>query len=174
MAAAMWRATQAGWAGAVCAAAILAAPAPAPAAPVWIEVTHVTKARGRAYPEVVETRAEQAAAPAEKPEAGHTVFGGGNGPTTLRTRRLRFDCRGVTYAVPDAFVDDLLWLGADSSVRASLSVRDVVFTMIGSSGERQYTVYFDFRAGRFFQRILDYSDARTILVRTASDASTAQ
>ena len=166
----MWRATQAGWGAAICAVAVLASPSRAPAAPVWIEVTHVTKARGRAYPEIVKTQAEQAAVPAEKPEAGHVVFGGENGPTALRTRRLRFDCRGVTYTVPDAFVDDLLWLGADSSVRASLSARDVVFTMIGSSGERQYTVHFDFRAGRFFQRILDYSDARTILVRTANDA----
>ncbi len=126
-------------------AAVLWLPAAAPASPVWLPVTHTTRARGHAYPEVVKTEAEQA--------------------------HLHFECRGATYDVPDTFVDDLLWLGADSSVRASMSARDVVFTMIGSSGERGYTVHFDFRAGRFFQRILDYGDARTILIRTASDAA---
>ena len=156
--------------GAAVVAAVLALPAAAPASPVWLPVTHTTRARGHAYPEIVKTEAEQAALPTEKP-AGHAVFGGVGGPADLQTRHLHFECRGATYDVPDAFVDDLLWLGADSSVRASLSARDVVFTMIGSSGERGYTVHFDFRAGRFFQRILDYGDARTILIRTASDAA---
>ena len=156
--------------GAAVVAAVFAPPSAALALPVWLPVTHTTKARGRAYPEVVKTQAEQAAVPAAKP-GGPVVFGGEAGPTNLQTRHLHFECRGATYDVPDAFVDDLLWLGADSSVRASMSARDVVFTMIGASGERGYTVHFDFRAGRFFQRILDYGDARTILVRTASDAA---
>ena len=151
-------------------ATVLVPPSAASASPVWLPVTHTTRARGRAYPEVVKTQAEQAAVPAAQP-GGPAVFGGAAGPTNLQTRHLHFECRGATYDVPDAFVDDLLWLGADSSVRASLSARDVVFTMIGSSGERGYTVHFDFRAGRFFQRILDYGDARTILVRTANDAA---
>ena len=151
-------------------AVFLALPSAAPGSPVWLPVTHTTKARGRAYPEVVKTQAEQAAVPAEKPE-GRAVFGGEGGATNLRTRHLHFESRGATYDVPDAFVDDLLWLGADSSVRASMSAKDVVFTMIGSSGERGYTVHFDFREGRFFQRILDYGDARTILIRTANDAA---
>ena len=159
---------QAGWATIF--AVVLALPSVASGSPVWLPVTHTTKARGRAYPEVVKTQAEQAALPAEKP-GGHVVFGGENNPTNLQTRHLHFECRGATYDVPDAFVDDLLWLGADSSVRASMSAKDAVFTMIGSSGERGYTVHFDFRAGRFFQRILDYGDARTILIRTANDTA---
>ena len=166
----MWRAMQT-WGGVVL-AVFLALPSAALASPVWLGVTHTTKARGRAYPEVVKTEAEQAASPAGKPD-GHVVFGGEGGQTILRTRHLHFECRGATYDVPDAFVDDLLWLGVDSSVRASLSAKDVVFTLTGSSGERQYTVHFDFRAGRFFQRILDYSDARTILIRTAADTAAA-
>ena len=111
-------------------ATVLALPSAASASPVWLPVTHTTKARGHAYPEVVKTQAEQAAVPLEKAD-GRAVFGGAGGPTNLQTRHLHFECRGATYDVPDPFVDDLLWLGADSSVRASMSARDVVFSMIG-------------------------------------------
>jgi hypothetical protein len=133
-------------------------------APLWLAVTHTTKRTGaNFYPEIVQTQAEQATVAAEKTGA-HAY--GYNGSTNLETRRLQFVCRGKTYAVPEGFVADLLWLGVDSSVRASLNGKDAVFAMPGGSGKTVYTVYFHFRDDRFFQRILNYSDVQTILIRT--------
>ena len=148
-------------------ALVLAAQPLLAAGPLWLAVTHTTKRTGGSYyPEIVQTQAEQAtlALALEKPD-GHAVYGH-SGPQNLYTRRLQFVCQGKTYAVPEPFVEDLLWLGVDSSVRASLHGKDAVFTMSGSSGEKVYTVHFQFRDGRFFQRILDYTAAHTILIRT--------
>ena len=134
------------------------------AAPLWLPVTHTTKRTGaNYYAEIVKTQAEQSTATLEKPD--HRKHGD-PAPTVLRTRNLQFSCRGKNYAVPDSFSGDLLWLGVDSSVRASINGRDAVFAMIGDSGAKAYTVYFHFRDDRFFQRILDQGEIHNILIRT--------
>ena len=131
-------------------------------ASAWHSVNHTTKP--------VTLHAEQAILQTEKapePRDKHIpIWYGYGGPTNLHTRNLRFSCEGTLYRVPDSFVDDLLWLHADWYVRASINGRDIVFTMNGCDGEKGYAVHFHFRDGRFFQRILAYSEDQDILIRT--------
>ena len=130
----------------------------------WHSVSHTAKPQGYYIPETVTVRAEQATLTTEK--QGQMRWFGYSGPTNLHTRKLRLSCRGVLYAVPEPFVEDLLWLYCDRPGRASIDGTDTVFTMTGCDGEKGYTVYFHFRAGCFFQRILSYTEAREVFIRT--------
>lgn len=134
------------------------------AAPSWHRVSHTAKPQGYYIPQPVTVRAEQATLMTER--EGITRWYGYSGPTNLHTRNLRFTFQGVVYPVPQPFVGDLLWLYCDRPGRASVDGKDVVFTMTGCDGEKGYTVYFHFREGRFFQRILAYTEAQEISIRT--------
>ncbi len=136
---------------------------PLDAASPWHSVSHTTKRQDYYFPQPVTVRAEQATLQTERLVLH---WYGYSGPTNLHTRNLSFSCGGVTYRVPEAFVEDLLWLYVDRPARVSINGKDIVFSMTGCDGEKGYTVHFHFRDGRFFQRILAYTEAQTILIRT--------
>ena len=137
----------------------------------WQGVAYTARPWGFYVPGRIKVSGEQATLETSKQGRGRW-FGWG-GPRNSHTRNLRFAYQGRTYAVPQPFVDDLLQLhlakgGATSpfALRASVDGADVVFTLMGADGEKGYTVYFHFRSGRLFQRILSYTEAQTILIRT--------
>jgi hypothetical protein len=70
-----------------------------------------------------------------------------------------------SFDVPDAFVADLLNLKIDDLAHISLDGENTVLTMRGSGGEKAYEVHFHFKGKRLAQRILEYSEARNVIIR---------
>ena len=141
------------------------------AADPWQAVSYTARPWGFYVPERVTVNGEQATLDTKNLGRGNGYGWGGS--QNLHTRSLRFTYKGTTYSVPQPFVDDLLRLhltkgGPTSpfSLRASVNGFDIVFTLMGADGEKGYSVYFHFRRGRFFQRILSYTETQTILIRT--------
>ena len=137
----------------------------------WQAVSHTVRPWGFYVPERVTVNGEQATLDTKK--LGRRRWYGWGGPQNLHTRSLRFTFKGTAYSVPQPLVDDLLRLhltkGSPTSpfaLRASVNGSDVVFTLLGADGEKGYSVYFHFTRGRFFQRILSYTEAKTILIHT--------
>ena len=142
----------------------------------WFTVSHTATPYFLYTPERVSVTAEQAVLPTRDLAPRDWIADGG--PKNLHTRSLQFVRRGVTYRVPDTFVEDLLRLhltpGGPTSpfaLRSSVKGQDVIFTLLGADGEKGYTAHFHFRNGRFFQRILTYREEQTILIRTNDEQS---
>lgn len=136
----------------------------------WQSISHSVNPSGFYVPERVSVKGEQAILQTES--IGKWRWYGYGGPKNLHTRNLTFFYKGKRYIVPQEFVKDLLRLHlaprgiTPFHLRSSVNGKDVVFTLLGADGEKGYYAYFHFRDGRFFQRILSYSEAGTILIRT--------
>jgi hypothetical protein len=108
-------------------------------------------------------KAEQAELETEK--VGDGKWYGFGGPKNTHTRRLSFVVNNESFDVPDAFVADLLNLKIDDLAHISLDGENTVLTMRGSGGEKAYEVHFHFKGKRLAQRILEYSEARNVIIR---------
>lgn len=138
--------------------------APAYANADWRKVSRISMPNGIYNPDYFTVTAEQVMLATKA--SRHINTYGDAGSHNLHTRKLCFSCRGAHYLLPQSFVQDLFYLHIrDSLVRASIERSNVIFSLYGADGGESYAVHFDFRKGRFYQRIVEHLSTRQIDIR---------
>lgn len=132
----------------------------------WSGVTYKVTRDSSYNPCPLTIRAEQANL--ETKTVRDTKWWGYGGPVNIHTRRLSFVANKDRFDIPDGFVTDLLNLRINGPSHVSLDGDNTVLTMRGSDGEKGYIVHFHFDGSRFVQRILEYSEARDVYIKTNS------